>query len=55
MTYYRGFALSSAAVVSTLTGLFFIVATIVGMLIFGETIQLTDIIRFGFAVVFIAI
>lgn len=58
VAYYRGFALGSATVVSTLIGLFFVVAAIVGILILGESLQLTGFLGFGFAVlavVFIAI
>ncbi|WP_336001867.1 EamA family transporter [Halorientalis halophila] len=50
MSYYYGLKFGDAAIASTITGLFFVVAALVGILFLGDTIDATDAAGFAFAV-----
>lgn len=49
MSYYYGLKFGDTAIASTITGLFFVVAALAGILFLGETIDATDAVGFVLA------
>lgn len=54
-SYYYGLEVGDTAIPSTITGLFFVVAALVGILFLGETIDVTDAVGFVFAALAVAL
>lgn len=58
VAYYHGLRIGNTAVVTTITAMFFVVASLIGITFLGESLGLYDAIGFGLAllaIVFIAV
>jgi uncharacterized membrane protein len=51
LSFYRGVEIGSTAIVSPIVALYFVVAAVIGVIFFEESLQMNDMIGIGFAII----
>lgn len=55
IAFYVGLSAGRTAIVTTISALYFVVAAVIGVLILGESVAISDVVGVGFAVAAVAL